>query len=375
MSVRELCLDVDGWTVRKSGRTAGVQGEGNATALVISFDPTWDAMAKKLTWWDAKGLNPVVRTLTADMLVDLAGDIRTYRVPIPPEPLEFPGECTVVIDGYRDGVRARTVSVGLTVKFAPVADNAGEPADPTPSQAEQLQKQIDTLLGDISEQAGIAQEGARVATEQAGVATGKAGEAKASAELAAASQAAAAGSEARAAQSAARASVSEQNAAESAERAVASEHSASTSAQTAEKAAAETARLVEGFTTDEAARVEAERLRQANEHRREADAGALRVWEAFDPEREYLPLNKVSFEGRSYECQAPCSGILPTDERYWLLIADKGRDGAVIDLEWGVFAMSVNEAGHLLVMVNTEEAAPPLRIDPGTGHLLYEIAM
>lgn len=50
----------------------------------------------------------------------------------------------------------------------------------------------------------------------------------------------------------------------------------------------------------------------------------------------------------------------------------KGDDGVLLDLETGVFAMSVSPEGHLLVSVNVQEAAPPLEID-GDGHLIYKI--
>lgn len=161
--VREIRLDVTGDNIHASRKRAGVQGEGNATDVVIAFDESWDGYAKKITWWDAVEENPVERTLTADLLVDLASDTRTYRTAIPAEPLALEGECTLVIDGYATGKcysRARSIAVRLEVEPAPIADNAGEPTDPTPTQAEQLQAQIDTLLGDMSEQAALAQGGA-----------------------------------------------------------------------------------------------------------------------------------------------------------------------------------------------------------------------
>lgn len=55
----------------------------------------------------------------------------------------------------------------LKVRPAPDSDRAGEPVDPTPTQAEQLQKQIDNLLGDMQEQAVIAHDAATEAGEHA----------------------------------------------------------------------------------------------------------------------------------------------------------------------------------------------------------------
>lgn len=179
---------MDGWIVRKDSGCAGVQGEGNVTSLLVSFGSDWAGLAKKATFWNARGENPVVRTLTADLLTDLASGELTYLLTIPPEPLVEAGECSIVLDGYTDGKRARSVAVTLSVKSAP-GRAWGEPPDPTPSQAEQLQKQIDTLLADLSAQA-------RIATDGAAKATGKAAEAAESELSAQKSAQAAAGSEA-----------------------------------------------------------------------------------------------------------------------------------------------------------------------------------
>lgn len=51
----------------------------------------------------------------------------------------------------------------------------------------------------------------------------------------------------------------------------------------------------------------------------------------------------------------------------------KGDPGALVDVESGVFAMGVNEEGHLVLAVNVLDSAPPLRIEDKTGHLIYEI--
>lgn len=147
--MREIKLTVRGDTVHASRHRAGIQGEANATALVVSFDESWDGYAKKITFWDALEQNPVERTLTIDLLVDAANDVRTYKTTIPGEPLALAGECLLVIDGYVDGVRARAMSLRMTVEDAPMAEHAGEPSDPTPTQAEQLQVQIEALIGDI----------------------------------------------------------------------------------------------------------------------------------------------------------------------------------------------------------------------------------
>lgn len=161
--MREIKLTVRGDTVHASRDRAGVQGEANATALVVSFDESWDGYAKKITFWDALEQNPVVRMLTADLLVDITSDTRTYRTTIPGEPLALDGECLLVIDGYKDGVRARSMSLQLAVEAAPVAEDAGEPSDPTPTQAEQLQVQIEAIIGDIQKVADGAERAEKAA--------------------------------------------------------------------------------------------------------------------------------------------------------------------------------------------------------------------
>lgn len=249
--MREIQMKIIGYEVKKTSGCAGTQGEGNATSLLISFGEDWDGMAKKLTWINALGQDPVVRTLTADLLVDLADNTRLYRTVIPPEPLAYAGECTMVVDGYTDGVRARSVAVRLLVKHAPIVPS--DPTDPTPTQAEQLQAQIDTLLEDMSEQAGIAQAGAATATQKAAEATASAATAASSAQgaeksaAAAASSANAAGNSAAAASASATAAGNSETAAKTSERnakasetaAAASASSASTSAQTAAAKAGE----------------------------------------------------------------------------------------------------------------------------------------
>lgn len=148
---RVIEVKVGGNYLSKDNKNAGVKGEANVTILRITFDEGWDNYAKKVTFWDALGGNPVERTLTTNLLEDAAESTRVYLVPIPAEPMAEAGELTFVIDGYSDGKRQRSLSDTLVVKDAPVADNAGEPTDPTPTQAEQLQKEIDNIKNTISE--------------------------------------------------------------------------------------------------------------------------------------------------------------------------------------------------------------------------------
>lgn len=115
------------------------------------------------------GQNPVERILTAELLENIAKSARIYIVKIPGEALTEAGWCSFVIDGYASGTRQR-IEDKLKVSPAKTADNAGEPADPTPTQAEQLQVQIDAIitgaeatLVKVTEQAGKAEAAAGAA--------------------------------------------------------------------------------------------------------------------------------------------------------------------------------------------------------------------
>ena len=196
---RIINVKVRGSHLSKDSRKAGVQHEGNAKKLRIEFDEGWDGYAKKVTFWDAKGQNPVERTLTADLLEDITESIRIYLCPIPGEAMTESGMCTFVVDGYANGVRQRSLSAELEVAEAPFIEEADQPVDPTPTQAEQLQVQIDTILDDMQAEAiraetaadnaekaqtaaETAQAGAEAAQTAAETAQGKAEQAQAAAE-------------------------------------------------------------------------------------------------------------------------------------------------------------------------------------------------
>lgn len=169
---RIIEVKVNGNHLTKDNRYAGVQGEANVTSLRIEFDAGWDGYAKKVTFWNALGENPVERTLTTNLLEDITKSTRIYLCPIPGEPLVHAGDIDFVVDGYVDGKRQRSAGDRLTVKPSPYTDNAGEPADPTPTQAEQLQGEIDQIIGTIQEAtqsaaAAAASESAAKASEEA----------------------------------------------------------------------------------------------------------------------------------------------------------------------------------------------------------------
>ena len=184
---RIIEVKVNGNYLTKDSRIAGVQHEANATNMRIEFDAGWDGFAKKVTFWDANGMNPVERTLTADLLEDITVSARIYLCPIPGEAMAESGECTFIIDGYVDGKRQRSISDTMEVRYAPFIEEAGEPSDPTPTQAEQLQVQIDTILEDMAEEAikaVNAKTAAETAQTAAETAQGKAEDAQTAAETA-----------------------------------------------------------------------------------------------------------------------------------------------------------------------------------------------
>lgn len=163
---RVINIKVGGYHLTKDNNVAGVRGEGNVQYLRITFDESWDKFAKTITFYDAQGNNPVKRIQGVDLIEDITTDARTYLTPIPPEPMAIAGNLTFVIDGYYEGTRQRSISDELIVKDAPITDNANEPTDITPTQAEQLQGQIDYIKGNIQE-AVIAKEGAEEARNKA----------------------------------------------------------------------------------------------------------------------------------------------------------------------------------------------------------------
>jgi hypothetical protein len=58
---------------------------------------------------------------------------------------------------------------------------------------------------------------------------------------------------------------------------------------------------------------------------------AMSVFEEYNPEKEYVKHNKVTFEGSSYVLMSErAQGVNPTDDGVWLLITERGKDGTRI---------------------------------------------
>lgn len=77
-------------------------------------------------------------------------------------------------------------------------------------------------------------------------------------------------------------------------------------------------------------REQAEDSRVQAEATRVSAENARNVFETYDSTKAYQPGNKVAFEGASYLCVKACRSTPPPDTAYWLLIAQKGRDGTGI---------------------------------------------
>ena len=142
----------------KSAKQAGVQGEGNATALRLVFDESWSGYAKRIIWRDARGLCPTAVVLGIPQMTGEDTPL-DYTVWIPPEPLAVAGWCSFTVEGYTvqpDG----TAAVALTVSdhLEVTGGLYGSPAEPTASQALQLQLEIDALSGDIASAEGYARQ-------------------------------------------------------------------------------------------------------------------------------------------------------------------------------------------------------------------------
>ncbi|WP_303202833.1 hypothetical protein [Raoultibacter timonensis] len=105
-------------------------------------------------------------------------------------------------------------------------------------------------------------------------------------------------------------------------------------------------------------------------------------------ERSEAAVEKLLADGESGRFDASVSvgkvDTLPPDERATVANSGtpkaavfdfgipKGRDGAVVDLAPGMFAMTVSEGGHLILTHNASDPAPPMEIR-ADGHLVYKI--
>ena len=154
---RTVNVTVNGEFVRKDSKNAGVQGEANVTTLHIVMSTDWEEFSKRIIWRDALGEHPVA-VILYNSVEDLASgkDPLIFDTTIPAEPLALPGWCSFTIEGFRDSTPTAvsiTVTDTLMVK---VNDTYNTPAEPTPTQAQQLQTQIDEIVPQVTEIVGEA---------------------------------------------------------------------------------------------------------------------------------------------------------------------------------------------------------------------------
>lgn len=163
---RTINVTVNGEFVRKDSKNAGVQGEANSTVLHIVLSDEWAEYSKRVVWRDAMGENPVSVLLYSAVAELLDGkDPLTFDTPIPAEPLAVAGWCSFTIEGFRESsptAVAITVTDNLLVK---PNDAYGAPAEPTPTQAQQLQLQIDGIIPQVTEAVSTAIEALNQAEE------------------------------------------------------------------------------------------------------------------------------------------------------------------------------------------------------------------
>ncbi|MHB9921676.1 DUF2479 domain-containing protein [Clostridium botulinum] len=84
----------------------------------------------------------------------------------------------------------------------------------------------------------------------------------------------------------------------------------------------------------ESERVDAEEERKVNETDRQQGYANMEdtinnfsVCEEFDLTKKYKKYNRVVYNGSCCECLKDCTNIYPVNKEYWILIAQKGKDG------------------------------------------------
>ena len=132
------------------------------------------------------------------------------------------------------------------------------------------------------------------------------------------------------------------------------------------RAQAETARASAEASrqANETARQNAESARQTAETNRAQAETARNVWEDYDSAKNYQPGNKVYWQGSSYVCLKPCSGISPENGLYWQLVV---RSGFTSDSAFGFDVVN----GRLLCYYSGDNP-PPFRLGDD-GHLYVDL--
>ena len=99
---------------------------------------------------------------------------------------------------------------------------------------------------------------------------------------------------------------------------------------------------------------------------------ALAVWEDYDPDADYIPMNKVTYQGSCYINLVACKGVLPTNQPNWLKIASKGlkgNTGAVPDISIGtVTTVAAGTSASVTRRAGSTDESPILDFDIPKGY-------
>lgn len=308
MGKRYVPCEVRNEYVQGAGAVIGAEGSHDDVYLRMSFGKMWEDLAKYVTFRDALGENPTVAVLTPHTARDGQGCV--YDVPVPAAAKARQGRMTATVSGYTlraDGTQEDTATRTATAFFRvlPSEWSLAEDGSITPTIAQQLLAEIEAQKKDILDARAAAAEAEAWAVGQVG------GE-------------------------------------DVPERAVQHENNAkyyAVEASRAAQSAADTLREAQGA---------AERAEKA------ADTAAAEA--AREAERALK--EAVDEAVGSGGLRGPQGETGPQGPR-----GEKGDDGVIVDLKSGIFAMTVNDDGHLLALVNDEQTPPDMEID-AAGHLI-----
>ena len=138
---RMINIEVAGNRARASARGLGTQGEVAATSVALTFDGSWDGLAKRLLWRSASGAETAYTLLTEP---DADG---VYVAAVPALPLSEAGDATLSVEGVEtsgEEVERRARSVLLRFRVEPNDLESGSEAETIDaSVAEQLASAIE----------------------------------------------------------------------------------------------------------------------------------------------------------------------------------------------------------------------------------------
>ncbi|WP_435645290.1 hypothetical protein [Butyricicoccus porcorum] len=143
----KIRIKLNGSSMWANQSVAGVQGDANAKTLIVNLYGEWrECEAVTLFFDDANGDEAAkVPLLAFDPAV--GGNMPAqdeYHVRLPGEAMRYPGKLTMTARGYdEDGNAVRRAVIRLTVLEAHTY--YPDPADPSPTMAEQLQTAITQL--------------------------------------------------------------------------------------------------------------------------------------------------------------------------------------------------------------------------------------